>query len=200
MLTRRDLLVTTAAFASLSALPSVAAQPGLKAALDAAADGMMADYPEDATFLGLDTGPRAALRGKLTDRSREGDAARAAACADRLKMLKAVDASGLQGIDRINLETVIYAHQLADDGYRQFKFGDNAVLNVWQAESNTAYAVSQATGFFATIPDFLNSMHPVENAADADAYLSRLRAFAKGLDGENARMVRDAGMGSIAPD
>jgi len=200
MLSRRDLLVTTAAFAAVSALPAIAAQPGLKAALDAASDGMMADYPEDATFIGLDTGPRAALRGKLTDRSREGDAARAAACADRLGMLKAVDASGLQGIDRINLETVIYAHQLADDGYRKFKFGDNAVLNVWQAESNTAYAVSQATGFFATIPDFLNSMHPVENAADADAYLSRLSAFAKGLDGENARMVRDAGMGSIAPD
>jgi uncharacterized protein (DUF885 family) len=200
MLTRRDLLVTTAAFATLSALPSVAAQPGLKAALDAASEGMLVDYPEDATFLGLDTGDRAALRGKLTDRSMEGDAARAAACAERLKMLKAVDASGLQGIDRINLETVIYAHQLADDGYRRFTFGDNAVLNVWQAESNTAYAVSQATGFFATIPDFLNSMHPVASAQDADDYLSRLSALAKGMDAENARMIRDAGLGSIAPD
>ncbi len=200
MLTRRDLLATTAAFASLSALPAVAAQPGLKAALDAASDGMMADYPENATFLGLDTGARAALRGKLTDRSIEGDAARAAACAARLKMLKAVDASGLQGIDRVNLETVIYAHRLADDGYRKFKFGDNAVLNVWQGESNTAYAVSQASGFFATIPDFLNSMHPVASAADADDYLSRLSALAKGMDGENARLARDAGVGAIAPD
>src|SRR4051794_28507557 len=107
MLSRRDLLVTTAAFASLSALPVLAAQPGLKAALDAVADGMMIDYPENATFLGLDTGPRAALRSKLTDRSMEGDAARASACADRLKMLKAVDPSALQGIDRVNLETVI---------------------------------------------------------------------------------------------
>jgi len=200
MLTRRDLLVTTAAFASVSALPAIAAQPGLKAALDAVSDGMMADYPENATFLGLDTGARAALRGKLTDRSMEGDAARAAACAARLKMLKAVDASALQGIDRVNLETVTYAHQLADDGYRQFKFGDNAVLNVWQGESNTAYAVSQASGFFATIPDFLNSMHPVGSATDADDYLSRLSALAKGMDGENARLTRDAGLGSIAPD
>src|SRR5258708_476598 len=126
MLTRRDLLVTTAAIASLSSLPAMAAKPGLKAVLDAVSDGMMADYPEDATFLGLDTGARAALRGKLTDRSMEGDAARAAGCAERLKMLKAVDASGLQGIDRVNLETVTYAHQLADDGYRRFKFGDNS--------------------------------------------------------------------------
>jgi uncharacterized protein (DUF885 family) len=200
MLSRRDLLATSAAFASLSALPSVAAQPGLKAALDAAADGMMADYPENATFLGLDTGPRAALRAGLTDRSIAADAARAAACADRLKMLKAVDLSTLQGIDRVNLETVIYAHQLADDGYRRFKFGDNAVLNVWQGESNTAYAVSQASGFFATIPDFLNSMHPVATASDADDYLSRLSALAKGIDGENARLTRDADLGAIAPD
>jgi len=205
MLTRRDLLVTTASFAAVSALPAAStlafgAQPGLKAALDAVSEGMLAEYPEDATFLGLDTGARATLRGKLTDRSMEGDAARAAACADRLKMLKSVDASGLQGIDRVNLETVTYAHQLADDGYRQFKFGDNSVLNVWQGESNTAYAVSQASGFFATIPDFLNSMHPVATVTDADDYLSRLSALAKGMDGENARLTRDAGLGSIAPD
>ncbi|HEX4508208.1 MAG TPA: DUF885 family protein, partial [Alphaproteobacteria bacterium] len=200
MLSRRDLLVTTAAFATLSTLPAAAAQPGLKAALDAASEGMMADYPENATFLGLDTGPRAPLRGKLTDRSEAGDAARAAACADRLKMLKTVDASGLQGIDRINLETVIYAHQLADDGYRRFKFGDNAVLNVWQGESNTAYAVSQASGFFATIPDFLNSMHPVDSSGDAEDYLSRLSALARNMDAENARLTRDAALGAIAPD
>jgi uncharacterized protein (DUF885 family) len=200
MLTRRDLLVTTAAFASLSALPAVAALPGLKAALDAASDELLTEYPENATFLGLDTGARAALRSKLTDRSIEGHAARAAACAVRLKMLKAVDASGLKGIDRVNLDTTIYAHELADDGYRRFKFGDNAVLNIWQAESNTAYAVSQASGFFATIPDLLNSMHPIASVADADAYLSRLSGLAKGMDAENERMTRDAGMGSIAPD
>jgi uncharacterized protein (DUF885 family) len=200
MLTRRDLLATTAAFATLSTLPAPADQPGLKAALDAVSEGMMVDYPEDATFLGLDTGARAGLRGKLTDRSMGGDAARATACADRLKTLKAVDASRLQGIDRINLETVTYAHQLADDGYRRFKFGDNSVLNVWQGESNTAYAVSQASGFFATIPDFLNSMHPVVSTTDANDYLSRLSAFAKGMDAENVRLTRDADLGSIAPD
>ena len=57
---------------------------------------------------------------------------------------------------------MIYAYALADRGYRQFPFGDNAVLNIWQAESTTPYAVSQATGFFATIPDFLDSQHPIE--------------------------------------
>jgi uncharacterized protein (DUF885 family) len=200
MLTRRDLLASTVGFAALAALPGFAADPDLKTALDAVSEELLTEYPEDATFLGLDADTRAALRGKLTDRSMEGDAARAASCAARLKRLKAVDASHLAGIDRVNLEAVIYAHELADEGYRRFKFGDNAVLNVWQAESNTAYAISQATGFFATIPDFLNSQHPIGGASDADAYLSRLGAFAKGMDAENARLTRDAGMGAIAPD
>jgi uncharacterized protein (DUF885 family) len=200
MLTRRDLLASTVGLAALTALPGFAADPGLKTALDAASEELLSEYPEDATFLGLDADGRAALRGKLTDRSMEADAARAASCAARLKRLKAMDASHLAGIDRVNLEAVTYAHELADEGYRRFKFGDNAVLNVWQAESNSAYAVSQATGFFATIPDFLNSQHPIGGASDADAYLSRLSAFAKGLDAENARLTRDAGMGSIAPD
>jgi uncharacterized protein (DUF885 family) len=203
MLSRRDLLATAAGAGLAVTLPgfaAIAAVPDLKTTLDAASDDLLTEYPEDATFLGLDADTRAALRGKLTDRSMEGDAARAASCATRLKRLKAVDASRLTGIDKVNLETVIYAHELADEGYRGFKFGDNAVLNIWQAESNSAYAVSQATGFFATIPDFLNSQHPISGASDADAYLSRLSAFAKGLDAENARLTRDAGKGAIAPD
>jgi uncharacterized protein (DUF885 family) len=201
MLSRRTLLASAAGAGFAATLPGFAANAAdLKTALDAASEELLTEYPEDATFLGLDADPHAALRGRLTDRSMEADAVRAASCAARLKRLKAVDASHLTGIDRINLETAIYAHELADEGYRRFKFGDNAVLNIWQAESNTPYATSQATGFFATIPDFLNSQHPIGSAADADAYLSRLSAFAKAMDAENARLSRDAGMGAIAPD
>lgn len=161
---------------------------------------MLAEYPEDATFLGLDAGSRAVLRSQLTDRSIDADAARGSACRARLEKLRAIDRSALAEADRINLDAVIYAHELADDGYRQFHYGDVAVLNVWQAESTTPYAVSQATGFFATIPDFLNSQHPIAVMADAEAYLTRLQAFARNLDAENARMRRDAGLGAIAPD
>ena len=203
MLSRRDLLASAAGagFAeALSGLPAFADAPSLKTALDAASEELLTEYPDDATFLGLDSGARAALRSKLTDRSMEADAARAASCAARLKRLKAIDGSKLTGIDKVDLEAVTYAHELADEGYRKFRFGDNAVLNVWQAESNTAYAVSQGSGFFATIPDFLDSQHPIDDAADADAYLARVSAFAKALDDENARLKRDAGLGSIAPD
>ena len=204
MLTRRDLLATAAGMGFAATLPALPAQaempPALKSVLDAASEALLSEYPDDATFLGLDSGDRVALRSKLTDRSMEADAARAASCAARLQRLKGIDGSALAGIDKVNLEVVTYAHELADEGYRRFHFGDNAVLNIWQAESNTAYAVSQGSGFFATIPDFLDSQHPINDAADADAYLARVSAFAKGLDAENARLTRDAGLGSIAPD
>ena len=163
-------------------------------------DELLGEYPDDATFLGLDTGSRVALHAKLTDRSLAADASRASACAARLEKLRACDASRLSGIDAVNLEVAIEAHELADEGYRGFHYGDNAVLNVWQAESNSPYVVSQATGFFATIPDFLDSQHKIENAADAEAYLSRLAALGEGIDGENGRLARDASNGSIAPD
>ena len=220
MLTRRDLLAGTAAFGVLRALPAIAdpisdltkraSELGAFVAsqltqisrdkLSAASDALLTEYPDDATFLGLDSGTRTALRSRLTDRSMEADAARADACAKRLDDLKSVNPAQLDGIDRINLEVAVYAHALADEGYRWFKYGDNAVLNIWQAESNTPYAVSQATGFFATIPDFLNSQHPIETKSDADAYLARIDVFASGMDGANVRLTRDAGLGVIAPD
>jgi uncharacterized protein (DUF885 family) len=183
-----------------AAIGAPASDPALGALLGEVSEALLQAYPDDATFLGLDKGPRAALHRRLTDRSIQAEEGRAYDCAARLRKLKAFDGSRLSDLDRINLETAIYAHELADEGYRRFPYGDNAVLNVWQAESCSPYVVSQATGFFATIPDFLDSQHKVETAEDAEAYLQRLSAFAKGLDGENARMRRDAAAGSIAPD
>ncbi len=174
--------------------------PALTRLLDSVSEALLDEYPDDATFLGLDTGARAGLHARLTDRSLAADARRAEACAARLKTLKAFDAAKLTGLDAVNLKTTVYAHELAEEGYRRFPFGDNAVLNIWQAESVTPYVVSQGTGWFAVIPDFLDSQHKIETAADAEAYLSRLSSYAKGLDDENARMTRDAGKGVIAPD
>jgi uncharacterized protein (DUF885 family) len=180
---------------------SVAGTPAaLTRLLDSVSEALLAEYPDDATFLGLDTVALGGLHAKLTDRSMAADTRRAEACAARLKALKAFDASRLTGLDAINLKTTLYAHELAEEGYRRFHFGDNAVLNIWQAESVTPYVVSQGSGWFAVIPDFLDSQHKIETAADAESYLSRLSAYAKGLDDENARMTRDAGKGVIAPD
>ncbi|MGH8258563.1 MAG: DUF885 domain-containing protein [Steroidobacteraceae bacterium] len=206
MIDRRDFLVAAAATAACAVVREALAEAGARA--DPALGRMLGDfsrallfeYPDSATFLGLDTGANAALRRELPGRSIAADEARARSCSERLRRLRAFDASQLRGLDRVNLETVLYAHERADEGYRRFRYGDNAMLNVWQAESISPYVVSQATGFFATVPDFLDNQHRVETAEDAEAYLARLEAFAEGLDGENERMRRDAAMGSIAPD
>jgi len=50
------------------------------------------------------------------------------------------------------------------------------------------------------VPDFLDTKHKVETAADAEAYLSRVRAFARQVDDQTARMRHDAGVGVVPPD
>ena len=207
MIDRRQLLAGSAAAGVLSATTALAApapQPRGKAALytllDEISEALLKEYPDDATFLGLDTGARSALHAQLTDRGYLKDQARGAACAMRLQRLRHFDAAGLTGLDAVNYETTLYAHELAAEGYRAFPYGDNAVLNVWQAESNTPYTVSQGSGFFATIPDFLDSQHKIETADDCEAYLARLSAFAVGLEAETVRLSRDAASGAIAPD
>ena len=184
-LTRRALLSSAAgaaappraprlAFAQASGPPSPgAANAASDALLDEMAEALMVDYPENASFLGLDSGPRAGLKRRLTDRSLAGDAVRAASCTERLGRLKAVDRSRLSGLSAVNYDCALYAFQLAADGYAGFRYGDNAVLNTLQAESNTPYVVNQDTGDFSSIPDFLDSQHKIETAADADAYLAR---------------------------
>jgi uncharacterized protein (DUF885 family) len=207
--TRREMLSGAAAAALAGAEPAAAlakarahgdANAASEAQLQRMADALLAEYPENATFLGLDNGPRAALKHRLTVRTIASDEARASACAARLKQLKAVDRRRLSGLAAVNHDCALYAHELAHEGYARFKAGDNAVLNTEQAESNSPYAVSQGSGDFAVIPDLLDSQHAIASAADAEAYLDRMRELARGLDGENERMRRDAGLGVIAPD
>lgn len=161
---------------------------------------LLAEYPDSATFLGLDKGARSGLAARLPDRSPRGDHARAASCARRLGRLKAFDRTDLSDDMLVNIDTVTYAHDLADAGYRQFPFGDNAILGIWQVQNVSPYIVSQASGCFATMPDFLESQHGVETGTNAEAYVERLEAFARNLDGETRIIRRDAASGIALPD
>ena len=49
------------------------------------------------------------------------------------------------------------------------------------------------------MPRFLDSDHPIEHAADADAYLARLQSYAKQLDGELGRIQDARGKGLVPP-
>jgi uncharacterized protein (DUF885 family) len=62
------------------------------------------------------------------------------------------------------------------------------------------YALSQLTGAYVTIPDFLDGEHRVASKTDADAYLSRLAAFATAMDQELDTVRHDAALGCTPPD
>ena len=64
---------------------------------------------------------------------------------------------------------------------------------------NTPYVVIQNVGAYLDLPRFLDSDHPIENAADADAYLARLQSYAKQLDGELGRIQAARGKGLVPP-
>ncbi|WP_411339398.1 DUF885 family protein [Sphingopyxis sp. J-6] len=162
-------------------------------------DMMLYEAPETATSLGVDKGVLAGLRHRLTDRSLAGAEAMRTGCAERLRRLRSVPADALAPSDALDLRAAVHSHELADEGHRRFPYGDNNLLAVGLPGSVSPYAFSQGTGFFATIPAFLESQHPVETRDDVEAYLDRLRAFAKGLDGETERLKHDAALGVVAP-
>src|SRR6185436_4157797 len=62
------------------------------------------------------------------------------------------------------------------------------------------YALSQLNGAYQSLPDFLDTQHPIESEADAEAYLSRLDAFASAMDQEVDVARHDASLGVIPPD
>ncbi|MBV8688393.1 MAG: DUF885 family protein [Alphaproteobacteria bacterium] len=206
-LDRRRFLVSSAALAALQALPGCAA-PGAGAggpdadaerALAGIAEALLAEYPENATSLGLDKDARAPLKSRLTDRSLEGRARHAAAAASRLARLAAIDRRRLDPASLIDLEVVETAHRLAAEGLR-FPYGDVVTLSQNWSYRNAPYVVAQNTGAFVEIPDFLDSSHTVATPADADSYLARVEAHAGQLDGETERLRHDSDQGVLAPD
>lgn len=199
---RRDVLYTVgvAAVAPLIPITAIAASGPDSAAtalLADVAETILTDYPEGAAGLGLDKGPRALLKRKLSDRSPAGKQAAAATARTNLARLKAVDVTTLSDSIRTNVDVVRTAYQRAVDGYG-FSFGDVATLTSgWR---NSPYAVAQNVGAYLDIPQLLDVDHGVERPGDADAYLARMNAYADQLDGESAR-VREAAAGGVTlPD
>ena len=204
---RRELIGGAGALAAAAALPGGAdaqtrgGQPGDAAArrmLGEVAERLLAEYPENATSLGLDKGARAGLKARLTDRTPAGDRARAGTAAARLARLKATDRRTLGADVALNVDVVQAAHELAADGYR-FPFGDVAVLNTEWSYRSSPYAAAHNMGAWAEYPDFLDTKHVVATRADAEAFVRRLDAYADNLDGETERLRRDAALGVVAP-
>ncbi|MFS0772592.1 DUF885 domain-containing protein [Sphingomonas sp. 1P08PE] len=199
--TRRELLTGAGAIGIAAALPAPAmaagGEAGVKAELDAIADRLLADHPENALQLGIDKGARAALQGRFTDRSAAAETARAQRARTRLAALKATDRKGLTPATALDLDVAQAAHELAVAGWDAMPVGDVSVFNT--GFRNTPYLVSQLGGAYSDLPDLLENRHAVADAGDADAYLSRIEAFATGLDQETARIAADGAKGAVLP-
>lgn len=197
MIDRRRLVVSTAAAAALP-MGALAAEPAspeaarLNALMDDFVQRNLRRSPETATGLGLDVGPLAGEKYLLDDRSLAASAADKAENFKRQKELAAIDRRRLTGMDAVNYDTLAYVQDIQAEADRQFNYGGSG--------SGAPYILTQLSGAYAQTPDFLDTQHSIATRADAEAYLSRLSAFAKAMDQESAQVDHDAGVGVIPPD
>ncbi len=196
---RRNFLAGAAAVSAAGTLPiRVAAAPAdrnaaLRAMLDRFFYARLASSPEQATRLGLDSGTRAGLKAKLDDASAAGQAEDLARAKAELAELRAFGTAGLSPAAALDHEIVTYQLIRAVAGAQRFTYGDSL-------GRFAPYVLSQLTGPYRDVPDFLESQARVRDASEADAYLARLAAFPKAIDDSTDRQRRDAARGVFAPD
>lgn len=200
MIDRRSLMFTAAAGASLLAAGQVIARPQDAASASGALAGVMnaivqdslLTSPELLTQLGFDKGPNAAMKARLDDRSQAKVEADEVKFRGHIADLKAVDRTTLSADEKVYFDTLEFFGDTAIEGYG-FPYGGGGF-------GPSPYTVSQLTGAYQSLPDFLDSQHSIDTAEDAEAYLSRVSAFATALDQETDRMQRDFAAGAVPPD
>ena len=201
MQTRRQMLFTAAgalALAGGARVPTALAQGAASASdrldvlLESFYQSALDDVPELVTRLGLDSGPRAGAKSQLSSASITALDAERAKTADQLARLLALPRAELSGMDAVNYDAVKFSLETDHAANRQFVYGEEG--------AGQPYVISQLSGAYQAVPDFLGSQHVIENKGDADAYLSRLEAFATVMDQEIERVRRDVDLGVIPPD
>jgi uncharacterized protein (DUF885 family) len=145
--------------------------------------------PEFATSLGLDKGPLAAQKSRLSPRTLDERRRQLAQTKQALSELGGVDKSTLSPAAKLNLEVVNYS--LNNQTVSPERFGLDSVVR--------PYRIFQQGGAYFSVPDFLNTAHVINNREDAEAYLARLEAFAVALDQDSAMQRIDADRGYLAP-
>lgn len=200
MLDRRTFLASTTALGMLSLSGCATTPAQTPAARDQALDEMLTawfnedlrDNPTFATNLGLDVGELASLRGQLGDGSRTEVQEEKAQAVARYGQLQAFGRDGLSNAGQLNYDIAEFRHSVAADGAR-FPYGETG-------GRPAPYVVSQLGGAYYSVPDFLDTQHPIRTSEDADHYLSRLEGLARVLDQETERVAHDASIGVTPPD
>jgi uncharacterized protein (DUF885 family) len=197
---RRSFLATgaTVALLPLTETPAIAAVVTKAGSGDAKLNALFEEIfqervrnsPSLASSLGLDKGPNAALKSKFdTDPTPVTRSKTLARNRRAIARLKAVSPVTLSDAAKLNREVVIYSLETA-----------TAAPSRWNIDSAQGpYTITQQDGSYFDVPDFLNTTHTIENAADADAYLSRLQQFATLLDNDTAEQRAQAARGFLAP-
>ena len=197
MLNRRHLLAASASAMGLGLVTRAQARSAPPAALkvyDEIFEAMLVADPLNASGLGLDKGPRAALKSRVGDRTQAGRMGSFQPLIDARPALKAIDRASLSGRAVAEYDTAVwYADRCAEGA--QFAF-----CGVDSYDYPVPYVLSQLTGLYQRVPDALDTKHVIETKADAEAYLARLNDFAKGLRDETARAKDNAALGLVPPD
>lgn len=200
---RRHFLGTASAALALAATDAVAAParrlartaPGAKdARLNAVFEQVFQDRvarsPNLATSLGLDKGANAGLKSRFdlrpASRARREDLG---FTRRDIARIEAVGTAGLSPAALLNREVVLYS--LNTQTVAAARFGLDSVIR--------PYPIFQQGGAYYATPDFLNTAHTINDAADAEAYLSRLGQFPALLDNDSAEQRELAARGFLAP-
>jgi uncharacterized protein (DUF885 family) len=200
---RRQFLIGAVAAAPLLTATSAFAGPGsrdaeLRTLLDAFWNAELDAAPEMATALGLDVGARAAQRGKLNDATRSGRRDWINSRKTRLSDLSKIPKDQLSPAARVDLAVTAYTYRRSVEGGLKYDFGEGRAGFGYAPYS--PYVLSQLTGAYQAVPDFLDSRHPIHTQEDAEAYLTRLQAYAIALDGNTEALAMDIAKGVSAPD
>ena len=195
---RRHFLASSGAAAAALTMPGMLHAAGDTPSGDAALNALFGkifnanidDSPESATQLGLDRGPRAALKAKLNDRSAAGRAADLARAKKAIADITAIEPATLSKDGKLNREVVLYSLTNGITGPDKYQIGS----------TQRPYRIFQQGGAYFSVPDFLSSSHTIQNATDCEAYLSRLAAFGTALDQDSALQRAEAARGYVAPD
>jgi len=193
---RRTFLLGSAATAALGGCAPISrtahapagAAAQARSIYDSVFEQMLLLSPESATNLGLDTGARAGLKSRLSDRAVTGRSGWWGPLIKALPRLRAVDAARLPIRDRAWRDTAIW-------------FAERALENraIPYGAGQTPYVLTQLYGSSISVPNFLDTEHRIETAADAEAYLDRLNAYHRNIDAEIAMARQDAAAGVVPP-
>ena len=195
-LDRRQLLLGSAATIALSGCAGMgprSATAEARGLYDSIFEGMLRAAPEMATGLGLDTGERAYLKSRLSDSSPTGKMGPYQPLLDHLGRLRQIDRDALDGRERAWLDTVRWLGERMSEA-ATFAYGGIGGYNY-----PLPYVLSQLSGAYQNVPDFLDSQHRIDTREDAQAYVARLEEFARAIHFEVERMREDAGRGVVPP-